>query len=81
MPRSSALHPYSHLALVAAIAMAIPVAYAAPQDNRPSTPEEKPPAQISVYTFSSAGRAVLTVSKTVTSLPSSANRPRGALRA
>lgn len=33
MHKASALHPYSHLALVAAIALAIPAAYAAPQDN------------------------------------------------
>jgi hypothetical protein len=33
MPKASALHPYAHLALVAAIALAIPPAYAAPQDK------------------------------------------------
>lgn len=33
MPKASALHPYSHLTLVAAIALAIPAAYAAAQDN------------------------------------------------
>ena len=32
MPKASALHPYSHLALVVAIALGIP-AYAAAQDN------------------------------------------------
>ena len=33
MPKASALHPYSHLALVVAIALAIPAAYAAPRDR------------------------------------------------
>jgi hypothetical protein len=35
MPKAAALHPYSHLALVAAIALSIPGAYAAQQDNPP----------------------------------------------
>jgi hypothetical protein len=38
MPEIRVRHPYWHLALVAAIALAIPAANAAPQDN-PSTPE------------------------------------------
>ncbi|MGA8538777.1 MAG: hypothetical protein WB566_04720 [Terriglobales bacterium] len=52
MPKASALRTYSHLALVAAIALAIPAAYAAPWDNSAAhSGENSVCSNLGVYIF------------------------------